>query len=90
MIAHRETDESVNEKITVEVAFKKQPNTESAQELRQTIIRGVYTAWTVTAVSFSLNEDEPMKTVLDDSTYWSNLEEKPIGDNLSEFNTLIY
>jgi hypothetical protein len=71
----RETEEPIEEKITVEVSFKK-----TAEEFRQTSVRGIYTAWNVTKISFTLKEDEPMKVVLDDTTYWSNVEDKPTGN----------
>ena len=72
MFIFRETEELIKDKLTVEIAFKT-----TAGEFRPTIVRGIYTAWNVTKLSFNLNEDEPMKVVLDDSTYWSSVDDKP-------------
>ena len=76
-VIFREIQELIEDKITVEVAFKK-----TAEEFKQTIVRGIYTAWNVTKISFTLNEDEPMKVVLDDTTYWSSVEDKATGNKL--------
>ena len=58
MFIFRETEELIEDKMTVEIAFKT-----TTDEFRPTIVRGIYTAWRVTKLSFTLNEDEPLKVV---------------------------
>ena len=59
------THEDIQNQMSVEVVLKK-----------QSIIRGIYTAWNVTQISFALDSNAPMVTVLDDNIYGSDVDKR--------------
>ena len=65
MIFDRTTKDDLPTKVIVELAFQK-----------QMIIRGVYTGWNVTKISYSLNEDDPWMIVLDEDLFWPGFEKE--------------
>ena len=48
------------------------------------IITGVYTAWNVTKVSYALNENDPLMTILDDELFWSGFEKENKDANIGK------
>ena len=48
------------------------------------IMRGIYTGWNVTNISYSLNEDDPWIIVLDDELFWPGFEQE--NKNTNETN----
>ena len=73
MLSNRMTNKEIPSKVEVEVAF-----------LKQMIIRGVYTAWNVSKISYSFNENDPWMPILDDNLFWPGFEEETENENLGK------
>ena len=73
MLSNRMANKEIPSRVEVEVAF-----------LKQMIIRGVYTAWNVSKISYSLNENDPLLSILDDNLFWPGFETKTENENLGK------
>ena len=63
-----ETNDVIPSEIKVELSFHK-----------HFIVRGYYTAWNVTKISYALNKDANLDVVLGDGMYWSHVEAKGVN-----------
>ena len=67
LLCFRETEEFTHNQVSIEAAFK-----------QQSIVRGVYTAWNITQISYSLNKDTKMNIVFDNTNYWQGMKDRRV------------